>query len=186
MFVSSHGIELANGDAALLTTPSTEATAIQWSQLVARLDQLSGRVLVMLDACHAGHITRDRVVPNAELAAKLSRSSRAGVVVFAASKGRQSSFELGTGKSKGITRVHLATPPPPLDSAEGHGIFTDVIVRALADPASDGDGDGALELDELVGAVTRGVAELTEGAQTPWLARREVFGSFTVVPRVAK
>lgn len=185
VFMSGHGIELASGAAALLTSPATDDTAVSWAALVQQLDKLSGRVLVLLDACHAGHLTRDRVVPNAELAGRLALASRAGVVVFAASKGRQDSYELSTRKAKGISRVQVKKKPTTLDAADGHGIFTDVLVRDLVDPATDGDGNGVLDIDEIVRAVTRDVSELTEGNQTPWLARCEMFGSFTVVPKIA-
>jgi WD40 repeat protein len=181
VFLAGHGVKLDGDDeSALLTSPATSETAIRWQTIATALDRLPGRVLVLLDACHSGHLTRERVVPNAELAGRLARRSRAGLAVLAASKGRQLSYEVGK-QARGITRVKQ--PTPPLDGADGHGLFTDALIRKLLDPATDRGGDGIVDLDELVFAVTDHVARETEGQQTPWLARREIFGSFTVVPR---
>lgn len=50
------------------------------------------------------------------------------------------------------------------------------MVRALADPATDLDGNGSVELAELYAAVKRDVVLATGGEQTPWIARSGFVG----------
>ncbi len=153
------------------------AGGIGWADVGAALSVAAGRVLVLLDACHAGDISQDIVVPNDALAAELFGDSRAGVVVLAASKGRQLSYEGGGSRAIGV-RGDAATE---VDAARSNGVFTAAVLDALDDPDADSDGDGALELSELVGAVRRRVDAETNGKQTPWLVRKEVVGDFTIV-----
>ena len=39
-------------------------------------------------------------------------------------------------------------------------------------------GDGAIQLSELIDEVTSRVTRASQGAQTPWVARRELLGDF--------
>ncbi len=164
VFFAGHGVKLTDGsDMRFLTrdadtTPaSIAAEGIGWGEIAEKLEVARGRVLVLLDACHSGHMSQDLVVPNGALATSLSRQGRAGVLVFAAAKGRQESFE---------------------DPA--HGFFTQALLATLRDPTADRDGDGRLEVSELIDAVTTRVDRQTRGLQTPWVARREMFGDFQI------
>ena len=40
----------------------------------------------------------------------------------------------------------------------------------------------AIELSELIDYVTERVTDAANGAQTPWVARREIFGDFALAP----
>jgi WD40 repeat protein len=160
VFLAGHGVKLTSAadmlflsSPAALTRQSLVENGVGWGEISERLARARGRVLVLLDACHAGHLTQDLVVPNGALASALARGGRAGVIVFAASKGRQQSFELGD-----------------------HGIFTRALLDALAGRDADRDRDGALQLSEAIDAVTLQVEQATSGHQTPWIARRELFG----------
>lgn len=157
-----------------LTKGSLQRDVVRWSAIGAALEHAKGRVLVLVDACHAGHIDRTQLAPNADLAQALAASGRAGTVLFAASKGRQLSMESGT--AKGVRRAALAAPV----SKAGHGRFTQAILDAFDDRESDHDGDGALQLSELVDEVTFRVEAESGGTQSPWVARRELFGDFLV------
>ena len=53
----------------------------------------------------------------------------------------------------------------------------DIIART-----TDHDGDGSIQLSEVVDEVSRRVSEATRGAQMPWLARRELIGDFAIAP----
>jgi hypothetical protein len=102
-------------------------------------------------------MSQELIVPNGALAATLSSQGRAGALVFAAAKGRQESFE-----------------------DREHGFFTRAILDTFADPTADRDRDGHLSVDELIDSVTVRVDVRTHGRQTPWVARREVFGDFQI------
>lgn len=182
VFLGGHGVRVGDkGDTALLTSPATDSTAIAWSLIPERIGYARGRVLVLLDACHAGHITHERIIPNHQLASRLSRSARSGVVVFAASKGRQQSYELGE-RVKGVTRIKRSSSLTPGDNAEGTVYSPMRSSAVLGDPTTDRSSDGAIDIDDLAESVRRRVDQATGGQQMPWLSRREIFGTFTVTP----
>src|SRR5262249_28651934 len=139
VFFAGHGAKLAVTDETTLVTGevlakndgvdarSLEQTGLKWSSLGASLERLPGRVLVLLDACHSGHFTQELIVPNGAMVSELSRRGRAGVVVFAASKGKQVSWEGSASRGFVFLRrgsSSVVTPTP-------HGYFTGAFVKAL-------------------------------------------------------
>ena len=66
--------------------------------------------------------------------------------------------------------------------ARGHGLFTGALLEALEGRAPDHDESGAIEIGELTGYVTERVRTASNGMQTPWVARREMFGDFMIAP----
>ncbi len=164
VFMAGHGIKLATNremrfltHETALTAASIEKFGIGWSEISGSIDRMRGRVLLLLDACHSGHLTQDVVVPNGALANALAKSGRSGVIVFAASKGRQDSLETGA-----------------------HGVFTQAFLDVLAARDTDHDRDGAIQISEVLDAVTLRVEQVTNGLQSPWVARREIFGDFQI------
>ena len=168
-----------------LSSASVERHAVSWGDISGALARARGRVMVLLDACHAGHISRELVAPNDALASRLVRDGRAGAIVFAAAKGRQESFEPRS--ARGL--FHVAGAPaagtaatvaaaPAAAAQPLHGFFTRALLESLADPTTDRDGDGAIEASEWIEEVTRRVSEQTGDRQTPWVARRDLFGDF--------
>jgi uncharacterized caspase-like protein len=157
--------------------------AVGWSEIAEGLARARGRIVVLLDACHSGHVSQELVVPNASLASGLAGGGRAGAVVFAAAKGRQFSLEpaVARGLSLEIEAQALSLVEP--EPKEPHGFFTGAFLGALKSAATDRDGSGSIELGELVDEVTRRVTRATGGAQTPWIARKDMFGDFALVRR---
>lgn len=192
VFFAGHGVKLAGGEMVFLTGSASllaaeaAAAGIGWSTIGSALAGAKGRVLVLLDACHSGHVSQDLVVPNEALANELAKGQRAGTFVFAASKGRQESLEADT--SRGVTLVDdkktLVAAPPTLakdDAAKGpHGYFTGAFLQALRSPNTDANGNGVVELSEIVSQVTLRVSRASSGRQTPWVVRRELFGDFAI------
>ncbi|MEM5788404.1 MAG: hypothetical protein AAGU11_13910, partial [Syntrophobacteraceae bacterium] len=97
------------------------------------------------------------------LARKLSMEGRIGAMVFAASKGRQSALE---------------SP----DLGGGFGVFAYTVTLAIGSNSAEADanGNGYVEFMELVDYVSRTVDTETQGAQMPWLSRKELFGDLAV------
>lgn len=166
--LSGHGVVVGEGrgqELRLLGSLAGEDDAsilensLAWADIESALQRAKGRVLVLVDACHAGHLAPNLVAPSGELVAKLADSDRAGAIVFAAARGREESFE-----------------------RDFSGVFTGAITRALPMRATDRDANGFIELSELVDVVRRDVVQTTEGLQTPWLARSELVGDFAIVP----
>jgi WD40 repeat protein len=204
VFLAGHGVALEQGKMVYLTSGATltkegaKAHGVGWEAIRASLARARGRVVVLLDACHSGHVTTDLIAPNEALAQELSAGGRSGVLVFAASRGSQLSYEVpaGTwerkagspggaalGSSRGLElawegkRAEVDRP-----TATGHGLFTSAVLEALSGGAPDADRSGAVEVGELVDYVTERVREVSNGQQTPWVARREMFGDFMIAP----
>jgi WD40 repeat protein len=184
VFFAGHGAKIRpSGDMVLVTGKAgwrrgqfDGKGSVSWKRVEKTLARLRGRVVLLLDACHAGHFSQELVVPNGALAATLGRAGRAGVLVFSAAKGRQLSYE-GRG-SRGLELDAAGREALPL--ADKQGYFTAALVQSLATAASDKNRDGAIQLTELVDETTRRVNLATQGRQTPWVARREMFGDFVI------
>jgi uncharacterized caspase-like protein/WD40 repeat protein len=183
VFFAGHGIKPTEGEGMVLLTSKASSTAssvrangIGWKAIADVLAKAKGRVVLLLDACHSGAVSEELLVPNDELATVLAEDGRAGVVVFAAAKGRQ--FSLESNAARGLQLDTGRRALVGADGAVAHGFFTGAVLQSLHDPAADLDGDGVLELSELIDAVTIRVTEATRGRQSPWVARREVLGDF--------
>jgi uncharacterized caspase-like protein len=194
VFFAGHGARLGEGEMVFMThqakftRESAQAHGLGWKKIQTSLSQVRGRVLMMLDACHSGHLTTEIVAPNEDLARQLAAGDRAGVFVFSAARGSQFSYEVPpvgqTGTSRGLELAWGDQKPPPMNRelAGGHGLFTSALLEALTGDAPDRDRSGATEVGELVDYVTERVRSASNGKQTPWVARREMFGEFFVVP----
>jgi WD40 repeat protein len=192
LFFAGHGARLPDGQMVFLTSKGAltgegaRRHGVGWSRIQASLARARGRVMLLLDACHSGHITTELVAPNEALAAELAAENRTGVLVLAASRGSQLSYEVeAQGYAGGVRGQALAwdgqpARVPPL--AGGHGLFTSAVLEAFGGGAPDRDRSGAIELGEFIGYVTERVRAASNGQQTPWVARREMFGDFTVAP----
>lgn len=171
VFVAGHGMQATNGDFLYLTSQARKEElshgAIVWSQAADALSKSRAKVLVLLDACHSGAASADTVVPNDAFVADLTRKGKAGMVVIAASKGRQFSQERA-------------------DLGGGHGIFTYAVAQALdaqRDKTALGT-DGVVTLAALYDYVKRFVRDATKDSelkQTPWMSRNELVGDVPIL-----
>ena len=163
IFMAGHGAIDINGTFYFLTSNGSfkepQHGGINWSLIANYLSNIKGRVILLLDACHSGGIVTETVVPNDELAQQFFSGRRGGAMVFSASKGRQFSYE---------------SP----DIGKGAGIFTYAISEGIGSKSklSDINGNGYVEFSELVQYVINFVDQETNGDQTPWLSRKELFG----------
>jgi len=169
VYLGGHGVRGTGDDFHFLSSTSTLADltdSVTWTDLARELRGVRGRVLLLLDACHAGRVSTDLVVPNEALIGQLVQRDAGGVLVLAASKGRQVSFESDR-------------------FGGGHGAFTWAVLQALGRDAdlADTNGDGAVGVDELVAYTREWVGDVIGGEQTPWVARRELFGDFVLMSR---
>ncbi|NNK86569.1 MAG: caspase family protein, partial [Desulfobacterales bacterium] len=167
IFMAGHGVMDHKGQFFFLSSDGTfdhpREGGIDWLTLTDHISEIKGRVIMFIDACHSGGIVTETVVPNDELAQGFFSGKRGGVMVFSASKGRQYSFE---------------SP----DIGNGAGIFTYAITQGVGPKSkiADTNGNGFIEFMELVDFVTYFVNIETEGLQTPWLSRRELFGDLPI------
>jgi uncharacterized caspase-like protein len=175
---------------ATLSPEGSQKHGVGWDRIQASLARAKGRVVVLLDACHSGHVSTDVIAPNEALAKELAAAGRAGVLVFAAARGSQLSYEVPPGGasirsgSRGLELIAPVSRGPivqrPLQG--GHGLFTSAVLEAMTGGAPDRDRSGAVEVAEFTDYVTWRVGWASGGDQTPWVARREMFGDFVVAP----
>jgi uncharacterized caspase-like protein len=183
VFLAGHGVKLDDAGEMVFLLPDASASrdalaaaSVGWSAIGERLERARGRTLVLLDACHSGDVSMVSLAPNDALATSLARGGRAGVLVFAASKGSQLSYE--PAGARGLVLIDDERPNfAPVGSGD-HGFFTGALLASLDSTDTDADRDGNIEASELVDAVIARVELVTSGKQTPWVARRELFGDF--------
>ncbi len=167
--MAGHGIKDKSGTFYFLTSTvnsidEPQDGGLSWSLLNTYLSKIKGRVILFLDACHSGSIVRETIVPNDNLAQEFFSGKRGGIMIFSASKGRQYSLE---------------SP----DVGNGAGVFTYALLQGLGEKSNEVDvnGNGVVEFMELVDYVSSYVDGVTNGEQTPWLSRKELFGDLPVV-----
>jgi WD40 repeat protein len=167
IFMAGHGVRGRDGQFYFLASSGSlsdpQKAGVSWTLLGQYLAKIKGRVILLLDACHSGSIVTETIVPNDELAQQFFSGGHGGVMVFSASKGRQYSLE---------------SP----DIGGGFGIFTYALTQSLGPRAREADtnSDGFVEFMELVDYVSQYVHRETDGEQTPWLSRKELFGDLAV------
>ena len=143
----------AEADAARLFS-----TAISREDISAAMEQVPGKAVVFLDACHSGAIAangqkaRGLGTFNVNDVVKDLANADNGLVLFTAATGKQLSLE---------------------DTAWGNGAFTKALVEGLGIQGTKGKANvlnqGAITLSELETYVAERVKQLTNGAQSPVL-----------------
>jgi WD40 repeat protein len=142
-----------------------ETSGIDHGQLQSWVDGINARTLLFLDTCHAGasweaaptqerktrrpsllSLFRNEVAGDQDMVAADAHGTRRGAVVFAASSGAEASIE-------------------SLDW--GNGAFTKALLEALHGKAEGLAGEQAITLSKLDKWISRRVASLTRGEQTP-------------------
>jgi uncharacterized caspase-like protein len=119
---------------------------------------MPGRVIALLDACHAGAVGGDKrraVVPLTDDLVRDLVTDDYGVVVMASAMGREFALE---------------------SNQERHGYFTLALVEALSGKAANK--EGVVYLTGLDAYVTDRVKELTGGRQHPVTAKPTSVRSF--------
>jgi WD40 repeat protein len=163
LFFSGHGQQDAERSLYLLPvdadTDDLMTTALPEALIKKALAGLPGRVIALLDACHAGAVGGDRRKGTGGLTDDLVRdlvTDDYGIIVMASSMGREESQE---------------------NNAHRGGAFTVALTEGLAGKA-DLNKDGVVYLNELDAYVTDRVKELTRGQQHPVTAKPTSIRSF--------
>ena len=163
VYFSGHGKRDAQGQLYLLPADVDESdlttTGVDSGQLKGQLARLKGRVVLVLDACHAGAASTAKakevgvdddakakaVGVGDDLALELSRPDVA-VIVMCSSRGSQTSRE---------------------DRASGRGVYTHALIEGLTGKAPRTPADGPVFQHHLDAYVKDVVRQQTGGAQTP-------------------
>ena len=145
LIISGHGV--MNTNEYYFCPQDTDATkitkqGISSKELQQVTDNLSARnVFMFLDSCYSGGAT-DKLQQTFEN--KVAKVGDSGVVIFASSKGTESSQE---------------------DPAWGHGALTKAFLDSVSNPDLDLNNDSVVQIVELDNGLTEGVKKLTGGGQ---------------------
>ncbi len=173
LFLSGHGVQANETDYYFAThdiDASSQArvaeTALPWTALQTALAGLRARrVFMFLDACHSGNALGGQDASNERMAELLVK--RAGVMVFASSRGSEYSYELDDVK---------------------HGAFTEALIEGLGEGKADleigGKRTGVITAEELLAYLRARVPQLTNSRQTPSCPLLRDFGDAFVLMRV--
>jgi hypothetical protein len=147
VFLAGHGTNDPDGTYYFLPygARTDKSTLLSGTDLQEALRKIRGRVILLLDTCHSGGVLGRRSLTR--LINEMITENR--IVVFAASTGEQTSQE---------------------STAWRNGAFTKALSEALRG-AADYQPDGILMLSEIETWVGLRVKELTQGSQTPALAK---------------
>jgi hypothetical protein len=125
---------------------NVSGTGIESGQLKNLLAKLKGRVMLILDACHSGAAGRNALAAAGELTRELAQEDN-GLIVMSASLSKEQALE-----------------------AKGHGVFTQALLFGLQGKGGRSD-DGLVYDHHLHGYVIDFVRKMTQGEQTPTLAK---------------
>jgi WD40 repeat protein len=164
VFFAGHGALAADGSLYLMPADidpdNLEATGIPGDHIKNLLTGFAGKVVFMLDACHAGGVgQKTKIRGDKSLTDDLIRdlvNEDRGVIALCASTGKQ--FALESNEFR-------------------HGLFTLALVEGLQGKATKTI-DGAVYLHHLDAYVTDRVKELSQGRQSPTTARPTSVRSF--------
>lgn len=167
LFVAAHGVNEqgeyyvvpADGDVEKIAS-----TMISWHSFSESLANLPARVLFLLDTCHSGQLGQDFAVLSKQTdnteALRLLASDEYGVVILAASTGKEFSLEHPDWQ---------------------HGAFTKALLEAFSDGKADYSQDGVINLRELDLYVAERVEELTNNQQHPTTQKPSTITRFPIV-----
>lgn len=132
------------------------------NEIKTTVENIAGKVVLFVDSCHSGNVfgtakSRGNLTDINGFVNELS-SAENGAIIFAASTGRQVSFE---------------------DAAWNNGAFTKALVEGLTGKAEIA-GKGKVTVNSLDLYVSERVKELTRGQQTPTTAKPETVPDFPV------
>jgi hypothetical protein len=163
IFYAGHGHRDAQGRFYLLSInmdpDRLDETTVTGEELKKRLADLPGRVLLLMDACHAGAIGgRGKGLSITDDLARELSDDDCGVIVMCAAMGSEESSE---------------------NSDEQHGFFTLALLEGLKG-AADYNKDGLIQLTELDLYVDNRVAQLSNDEQHPVTAKPTTIRSFAL------
>ncbi|MDY3551257.1 caspase family protein [Gemmata sp. JC717] len=141
-----------------VTTADESEWALSGDEFKKRLEDMPGRLVAILDACHSGSVAEKDGPPQADSLVRDLTAEDSGVIVMCASLGREYAAESKICKA---------------------GFFTLGLVEGLSGHA-DVDGDGVIYIHELDLYATARVRQLSGGRQNPTLGRPSAVKPFVI------
>ena len=159
LFIAGHGMNDETGSFYYLPVnadiDNIQSSCVNNADIQKTVSSIAGKIIMFVDACHSGSVGR-----SVDLVGMVNELTDAenGVVVFTSSTGRQFSFE---------------------DAAWNNGAFTKALVEGIEGKADLFD-DKKISFKTLDTYITRRVANLTGGKQTPTTIVPQSIPDFTI------
>lgn len=167
IFIASHGLNEKDKFYILPHDGDPERiriTGVDWLNFSDVLGNLPSKVLVFIDACHSGKLGANLLAKRGETdlmeAVRALAREENGVVIMAASTGREFSFESDEWR---------------------HGAFTLALLEGMGDGKADLNEDGIINIREIDYYVAERVKVLTNGRQHPTTQKPSVVSEFPLV-----
>jgi uncharacterized caspase-like protein len=165
VLIAGHGVTDDAGNYYFLPADATpedlEVAGVSQDDILREMRQVAGKAILFLDTCHANQAVASGVARRGatNIDSVVNEFSRAenGLVVFSASRGRETSRE---------------------SSEWRHGAFTKALIEGLAEGKADLLHHGAVTLSELDVFLTDRVKALTDGEQHPVMTRPPTMPDF--------
>jgi WD40 repeat protein len=167
IFIASHGINERDKFYILPYDGNPERiriTGVDWVDFSDILGNLPSKVMMFLDACHSGKLGSNLLASRGDTdlleAVRALATEENGVVIMAASTGKEYSFE---------------------SSEWGHGAFTLALLEGMKEGHADLNGNGIVNIREIDYYVAERVKELSGGKQHPTTQKPSVVAEFPLV-----
>ena len=167
IFIASHGINEKDRFYILPYDGEPDRiriTGVDWLDFSDVLGNLPSKVLVFIDACHSGKLGANLLAERGRTdlleAIRALATEENGVVIMAASTGKEYSFESPEWR---------------------HGAFTLALLDGLKDGEADLNKDGIINIREIDYFVAERVKELTKGKQHPTTQKPSVVAEFPLL-----
>jgi len=165
LFLAGHGVNDSANTYYFLPANADmdhlKATGLVFSEIKTTMENIAGKVVMFVDTCHSGNIMGARRGGLADINGIVNElaSAENGVVVFAASTGRQYSLE---------------------DPQWQNGAFTKALVEGIDGNAALSRESGKITVNMLDVYISERVKVLTKGEQTPTTTKPETVPDFPV------
>jgi len=164
IFLAGHGVDDSSGIYYFLPANADldglKRTGLVFSDIKTTMESIAGKAVMFVDTCHSGNVMGTRRGGPADINAVVNElaSAENGMVVFAASTGRQYSLE---------------------DPQWQNGAFTKALVEGVKGKA-DYEHNGRITINMLDLYLSERVKELTKGQQTPTTTKPSTVADFPV------
>jgi len=162
LFLAGHGVNDSSNVYYFLPANADldrlKRTGLIFSDIKTTMESIAGKVVMFVDTCHSGNVMGTRRGDINQVINELA-SAENGVVVFAASTGRQFSLE---------------------DPKWQNGAFTKALLEGVGGKAAYGGNSNKITVNMLDLYISERVKELTKGQQTPSTTKPSTVPDFPV------
>jgi Ca2+-binding EF-hand superfamily protein len=191
-YLSTHGVWEEGMTAAqmtLLLSDGQRETAVSAYMLRTMFDQIAGKKVLIIDACHSGKIQKEEFETyNTRIVAEGSIVFRGNGAIMKLSENAKNINNAINSLFTDFTKGNGATILSSSNGMEvaiedqnvGNGLFTWAIKQGISGKKADTDKDGIINIQELANYINQKVTNLSSGVQTPGLRVENKYINFNL------